>query len=204
VKPLLLIAAALLAWTPTQPNHDYGLPELHTIKTVTLAPSYSCRTREESRRGYDTTALFLSKYSDDRNAPDLLFNGACGAEDSFQGSTAGDDMSLISDLGSVPLEDVTSSKAFNFKRIHDFNLYSKFAQEVKVESGHTYAVLINKGEVRGLFVFKVTDYVPNKKAVLQYAVKEYQVMNVTAQSEGFSWDMKNQFTLPLKVRPVVR
>jgi hypothetical protein len=90
---------------------------------------------------YSKTALFLSKYSDDRNSPDLLFNGACGSEDNFQGSTAGDDMSLIADPGTVPLEEVTTSKAFNFKRIHSMDLYSKFAQEAKVEANHTYVVL---------------------------------------------------------------
>src|SRR4051812_44234719 len=75
---------------------DFGLPELHTIKTVTLTPSYSCRTPEEFQKGYANTALFLSAYGKQRNSPDLLFNGACKSDDAFQASTAGDDFSLIS------------------------------------------------------------------------------------------------------------
>ena len=193
MKAALTLAAILfMAISPNaQQVQGFGLPELHKIKTTTLAPSYSCRTKQEFRRGYEQTALFLSSYTDDRNAPDLLFNGACGSEDNFQGSTAGDDMSLIADLGSVPLESVTAQSAFNIRNIHSFDLYSRFASEAKVEANHTYAVLINKSEVRGLFVFSVVNYVPNKKVDLRYAVKEYQLLNVRAQSEGFDWGMKN-------------
>src|SRR5215467_5485748 len=124
MKPLLALASVLLIYAPFAPQEqkpDLGLPELHMIKTVTLAPSYGCRSKQEFRSGYANTALFLSKYSDDRNSPDLLFNGACRSEDYFVGSTAGDDMSLIADLGNVPLEEVTTSKAFNFKRVHSFD-----------------------------------------------------------------------------------
>ena len=112
----------------------------------------------------------------------MLFDGGCGAEDYFEGSTSGDDMSLIADLGTVPLEEVTSSKAFN---------YSKFAEGVKVIPKHTYAVLINKMRLRGLFVITVDSYVPNQRVDLRYAVKEYQVLTVRAASEGFDWKAKN-------------
>src|SRR5262245_6443963 len=166
MRLILPLAAVLIAFSPLgsqEQKADLGLPELHVIKTVTLSPSYSCRSREEFRTGYANTALFLSRYSDDRNSPDLLFNGACGSEDYFEGSTAGDDMSLIADLGDVPLEEVTTSKAFNFKRVHSFDLYSRFVQKVKVQNNHTYALLINKSDVRGLFVFSVVGFVPNEK-----------------------------------------
>jgi hypothetical protein len=184
---ILLMAASPNA----QQVQEFGLPELHTIKAATLAPSYSCRTEQEVQGGYEQTALFLSSYSDYRNAPDLLFNGACGAEDYFQGSTAGDDMSLIADLGNVPLESVTAHTAFNIRNVHSFDLYSRFAMEAKVEANHTYAVLINKSEVRGLFLFSVVNYVPNKTVDLRYAVEEYQLLNVRAQSEGFDWEARN-------------
>jgi len=188
---LFILCVATGAPSQQQKQEDLGLPELHKIKTTTLSPSYSCRSKQEFRKGYDKTALFLSSYSDDRNSPDLLFNGACGSEDYFQGSTAGDDMSLIADLGTLPLENVTTQLAFNTRNVHSFDLYSKFAREAKVEANHTYAVLINKSEVRGLFVFSVVDYVPNKSVNLRYAVKEYQLLNVRAQSEGFDWASKN-------------
>ena len=138
IASILLIPASLIA---QDKKPDPGLPELHTIKTVTLSPTYGCRSKEEFRGGYSKTALFLSKSSDDRNSPDLLVNGACDSEDFFQDSTAGDDMSLIADLGAVPLEEVTTSKAFNFKRINSMELYSRFTQEAKVEANHTYVVL---------------------------------------------------------------
>lgn len=195
MKPLLALTVILFMATPLisrEEKTDLGLPQLHTIKPVTLSPSYSCRSKEESQTGYAQTALFLSRYSESRNSPDLLFNGACGADDEFQGSTAGDDMSLIADLGDVPLEEVTAAKAFNFKRIHSSDLYSKFAQTAKVEANHTYAILINKSEVRGLFLVSVRSHVPNKAISLRYAVKEYQVLRVRNQAEGFDWSSKNQ------------
>src|SRR5262245_43703103 len=189
----LALAFASIVFVATLPEQktDLGLPALHVIKTVTLPPSYSCRSREEFQSGYRQTALFLSKYSEARNSPDLLFDGVCGSEDEFQGSAAGEDMSLIADLGSVPLEEATASKAFNFRRLHSFDLYSKFARIAKVIPGHTYAVLINTRELRGLFVFSVTGYVPNQKTEVKYAVKEYQVLDVRAQSDGFDWSAKN-------------
>jgi hypothetical protein len=195
VRLFLTLASVLLVSAPfksQETNSQFGLPELHAIKTVTLSPSYSCRSKEAFRGGYSSTALFLSKYSDDRNSPDLLFNGACGSADYFEASTAGDDMSLIADLGNVPLEEVTTSKAFNFKRIHSFDLYSRFTREAKVEAAHTYAILINKSSVRGLFIVSVAGFVPNQKVDLRYAVKEYQVLNVKGESEGFDWSAKNQ------------
>jgi hypothetical protein len=187
----VVFASILFVGALPEQKTDLGLPELHIIKTVTLSPSYSCRSKEEFQTGYNKTALFLSKYSQARNSPDLLFDGACGSEDEFEGSTAGDDMCLIADLGTVPLEEVTASKAFNFRRVHSFDLYSKFGKTAKVVPNHTYVVLINKRELRGLFVISVASYVPNQKVDLRYAVKEYQVLDVRAQSEGFNWSAKN-------------
>jgi len=92
MKPMLafvamcMIAAAfpLQQQSQPRPQQDFGLPTLHQINTVTLSPSYSCRSEEDAQKGYGETALFLSKYSKQINAPDLLFNGACKSEDNFQ------------------------------------------------------------------------------------------------------------------------
>lgn len=172
---------------------NYELPELHIIKTVTLSPSYSCRSSAEFQKGYANTALFLSAYSKQRNSPDLLFNGACRSEDYFGASTAGDDMSLIADLGeNISLEEVSASRAFNLKRVSSFAEYSKFANSVKVQANHTYAVLLNGSDKRGLFVFRVVNYVPNEKVELKYAVKLYQIMpSGQIVSTGFDWEKKN-------------
>jgi hypothetical protein len=190
-----LFAIALMCLTaastnPQQKKEGLGLPELHKIKTATLSPSYSCRSKQEFRRGYEKTALFLSTYSDDRNAPDLLFNGACGSRDYFQGSTAGDDMSMIADLGTIPLENATSQLVMA-NRDKDGQFF-KFTREADVQPDHTYAVLIDKSHVRGLLVFQVAAYEPNKKVDIKYAVKEYQLLDVRAQSDGFDWASKNQ------------
>ncbi len=172
---------------------DFGLPQLHTIKTITLSPPYSCRTTEEFQKGYANTALFLSKYSKQRNSPDLLFNGACHADNYFHASTNGDEFSLIADLGAeVSLEEVSASRAFNLKRVHSYAEYSKFADSVPVIANHTYAVLLNESDVRGLFIFKVDEYVPNERVVLRYAVKSYQITpGGSIRSEGFDWEKKN-------------
>lgn len=185
----LLVLSAVSA---AQDKIDLGLPELNVVKTAVLSPNYGCRSKTAFSQGYGTTALFLSKYSQRRNSPDLLFNGACKSEDDFEGSTAGDDMSLIADLGVVPVEDVSSSRAFNFKRLNSFDLYSKFAQQARVQPHHTYALLINKREIRGLVVFTVDDYQPNKKVAVSYAVKEYQVLDLKSESKGFDWDAENR------------
>lgn len=191
VVVLLVATVSLFAQKVAQ---KYEMPELHTIKTITLSPSYSCRSSDDFQKGYANTALFVSSYSKQRNSPDLLFNGACRSEDYFEASTAGDDFSLIADLGAdVSLEEVSASRAFNLKRVHSYTEYSKFADAVKVEVNHVYAVLLNNRDKRGLFIFKVVEYVPNEKVVLRYAVKSYQIMpsGGAVRAEGFDWDKKN-------------
>jgi hypothetical protein len=190
---IILVLAALfltLGSSNSTKQQEPTLPELNKIKTVTLAPAYSCRSEQDFRSGYEKTALFLS--GSGLHGPDLLFNGACGSPDYFEGATAGDDMSLIADLGTEPLENITASRVFNLKRVASFDLYSKFAEIAKVQPEHTYALLIDKRDVRGLLVLTVVTYEPNKKVELRYAVKNYQLLEIKQQSLGFNWDMPNQ------------
>jgi hypothetical protein len=194
---LLVTASASLAQAVTE--RDYGLPELHVIKTATLGPSYSCRSQEDFQKGYQGTALFLSDYARRRNSPDLLFNGACRSRDEFQSSTAGDDMAFVVDLGpDLQLETLTAQEVMHlYHRRSDptspdsKRVQSVLRQDVFVAPGHTYAVFLNKRGIRGLFVFTVMNHVPNQQVELRYAVKEYQVMRVMAQSPGFEWDQQN-------------
>ena len=191
-----MASTSLFAQNPTNDSTDkYKLPKLHTIETATLGPSYSCRTADEFQRGYQDTGLYLSSHSKP-NSPDLLFNGACRSEDYFEASLAGDDMSLIADLGTnVSLEEVSASRAFNLQKVHSAAAYSKFMKTAKVEPNHTYAVLLNNSDKRGLFIFTVVDYVPNKKVVLRYAVKSYRLTltpNNQIVSAGFDWQKTNQ------------
>jgi len=184
---LSVLVFATVGTFAQKPAQDFGLPQLHTIRTVTLSPSYSCRSADDFQKGYAKTALFLSAYAKQRNSPDLLFNGACKADDDFQASTAGDDFSLIADLGTnVALDEISASRAFNLKRVHSYAEYSKFSDTVKVVANHTYAVLLNNSDKRGLFIFTVDEYVPNEKVVLRYAVKSYQIMSSgQIRSDGF-------------------
>lgn len=197
MKKLVLSAAvlsilSLLAYG-NRAEANLGLPALNTIKEASLSPCYSCRPAEEFNKGYQNTALFLSAFAKQRNSPDLLFNGAVGMDDYFEASTAGDDMSLIADLGSnVSLEDLSASRAFNLARVHSFANYSKFQRVAKVELDHTYAVLLNASDKRGLFVFSVAHHVPTKRVDLRYAVKMYDVTSTgQVKAPGFDWSRGN-------------
>ena len=188
MKSVLLLLTLLLASGDTGSVQlpSPKLPELHKIKSVTLSSSYSCRSKEDFQKGYANTALFLT--DEGRwHGPDLLFNGACGSLDYLEGQTAGDDMTLIADLGKVSLENLRADQAFNVKRVHSDDLYSRFMSVAEIEVGHTYAVLINKSQVRGLVFISVTAWVPNQKLDLKYVVKEYQLLIVRKQSPGFDW-----------------
>jgi len=179
--PLILLAALGAA-----PGTHKDLPVLHVIREATLSPSYSCQ--RESPLRYNNTALFLTEYGRRRNSPDLLFNGVCDSPDDFQVSTAGDDMSLIADLGKdVRLEDVSAHKAFRVPSVARPEAYSAFQSRVPVVEGHTYAVLVNKDDNRGLFLIQVVAHEPNKEVVLRYAVKAYAWHDIGQRAAGFDW-----------------
>ena len=166
-------------------NLNLNLPVLNVVQNATLSPSYSCRSASDFARGYATTALFLSGSSQDRNAPELLFNGACGSPDYFDVNTAGDEMSLIADLGTTALAAVTTQNAFNLPNVAAFGDYTRFSEVAQVVQGHTYAAVINSGDVHGLFVFTVVKFVPDLEVDLQYEVKDYQVnLGTFARSPG--------------------
>jgi hypothetical protein len=164
-----------------------SLPDLHKTQAATLAPNYGCRSDEEFRQGYKETALYLSEHSK-HNDPELLFNGTCKSEDYFSVSFSGDDMSLIADLGTTPADSFTTQKVFNPENVHKSSAYTKFSRTAKVEPNHTYAVLMNTSDHRGLFVFHVVEYAPNERVRIEYDVKSYQVYNKGwAMSPGFDW-----------------
>lgn len=186
----LLGLAVLLVSGPARsqrPHRPMALPVLNVVVNATLQPSYSCGNN--TSQGYGTTALFLSEYSRQQNTPELLFNGACGSEDYFDGNTAGDSMSLIADLGNVSLQDATAQKVFNWQNVHAWADYTPFTWVAKIVQGHTYAAVINQQDRRGLFVFTVTRFVPDQEVDLQYEVKDYQVASgPILRSPGFSWN----------------
>ncbi len=184
---VLLAVLSGLAATPQEPTDNVYLPTLYKIQHITLSPSYSCRTPEEVANGYQSTALFLTRPSVRLNRPELLFNGACGSPDYFQGATAGDQLDVLADYGNIPLESLTGNHVFNTARVvgHD----EKFSQAQPVVTGHTYGMLINKPDERGFFYFHVTAYVPNRSVELDYAIMDYAIMREEARSPGFAWNV---------------
>ena len=192
MKSLFLTASLLfLLTTPSalqNPETHFDLPALHSIREATLSPSYSCRSAEEFKKGYANTALFLSDYSKHFNSPELLFNGACDSQDYLQGGQGGPDSSVIADLGRVRLEDLRTIQAFNVQRLHVQNLYSRFTGQIEPDLGHTYALLIDRRDERGLVYFTITGYVPNQRLDLRYVVKHFELMRVVAESPGFDWN----------------
>ena len=168
-----------------------AMPTLYKIVHATLSPSYSCRSAQDLAAGYANTALFLSDSSKNVNAPELLFNGACGAPDYLQVQMAGDDLSLITDYGAVALTDWETQFAFFTTPQRQVDALASFSMQSSVQVGHTYGVVINKSNyVRGLLYFTVTAYVPNQKVDLDYAVMDYQILNLQSQSPGFDWNAK--------------
>jgi hypothetical protein len=193
MKRLAYLAVSFIAAITLAPsavtvfaNTDDGLPQLHKIRTVSLVPRFGCPDRREVR---PAPGLYVSSYSEESKRPELVFEGFCKSADYFSGATAGDDMSLVADLGDIRLEDVSAHLAFNPKNMVSHDAY--FSQHVPVADGHTYALVINKSEYRGLVVFHVDDYQPNKSVKLRYAVKEYQLMVARKSAEGFNWTGKN-------------
>jgi len=160
------------------------MPVLHKIEQATLTAPYSCKG------SYEKSALFLSGFSKSQNAPDLLYNGACGSENFIDASTAGDDFTLIADLGDVKLEDLTASKSFNIQ--NTVGQDNTFKETQPVILNHTYAVLISKSDIRALYAFKVVSQTKDGAMTIRYAVKSYSIQETKAESEGFSWDRKNK------------
>jgi hypothetical protein len=160
-----------------------ALPVLHQIHEATFSRPYSC-----GANGYESSALFLSQRVHAQNAPDLLYN--CGVADYLEASTAGDDFSLISDLGPVPLESVDAAKAFNYKRVVGYD--NTFREDVDVVRGHTYAVLVAKADHRALFVLNVVAHTPGCAMTIRYAVKQYSFLQTEQESYGFDWSATNK------------
>src|SRR3954467_15576409 len=141
MRSIIAIAmAALMGSSAMQHDSvDPNLPVLHKIQAVTLSPSYSCRSTDEVKKGYENTALFVSGYSKERGSPDVIFNGACRSDDTFDGGGA---MSLIADLGEVRLENISAHLAFNPANVAGKD--AKFQRRTLVLKSHTYALVINK------------------------------------------------------------
>lgn len=178
---LLLVLSSANSWA-TNPLPD--LPTLHKAEGHIFTAPYSCQGN------YEASALFLSKYSKQRNSPELLFNGACGSDLYIEAATAGDDFALIADLGRVSIESVSASKAFNYQRTVGKD--NSFKQTMPAIQGHTYAVLIAKSEIRALYVLHINLIDSKGRMAITYAVKSYSIQKSISQSPGFEWEEKSK------------
>ena len=96
---------------------------------------------------------------------------------------------VIADLGDVPLENVTSSRAFNYLRV--VRMDNIFRETSPVVQGHTYAVLSTRSDIRTLYAMKVIDYQKNGPLKIQFAVRSYSFIRIVDESPGFSWEEPN-------------
>jgi hypothetical protein len=85
------------------------------------------------------------------------------------------------------MQEITASKIFNYSGGQGWLAYTKFAFMAKVEAKHTYAVLINRSDCRGLLVFTVDAYTADREVRSRYAVKDYEVHTGTVRSPGLGW-----------------
>ena len=162
MKSLLLLLSVFLIAAPSisqKKPEDLDLPELHKIKKGNSFTQLQLSIQGRFPKGLCWYCFFLSKSSRD---PDLLFNGNC-SQDYLEGSTAGDEMTVMADLGKLKLEDLRTAQAFNVQGVHSPELYSKFTRVAEIQIGHTYAVLIDKPDERGLFYFTIDGYIPNER-----------------------------------------
>lgn len=127
-----------------------------------------------------------------RGLPDLLYNGACHSGDNYVEVRKGtDDMSLITDLGDISIQEVSANMIFNPSGVAHRN--SQFAKEQIVKEGHTYGVLINTKEIRALYVFRVISHTKDGPMKIDVAVKFYSINNTIVESKGFDWTKDNSY-----------
>lgn len=186
MKKLTIIVLLVLAAPYAHAQASDTLPQIGVRQTAILSPSYSCRSAAEFyERGYDGPALFLSDAMQRRNSPDLVFNGACGSKNYFQSVTHGVNFSLVADLGTgVVASELLTLTELDARRDYRTLWNKGFRRYVPVVPGHTYAVLLDKHGIRGLFVFTVTDHVKDRRVEVSYEVLDYRVTGEESNARG--------------------
>lgn len=161
-----------------------SLPKLNTITSRKIGTPYGCQ-------GASMASACLSFQTDTPSADncDVLLNGGCNTGALYwQVNNAGSALGMISDLGEVPLENLTSSAALNYHNIAGDG--NKFQATQPVEVGHTYAFILARQAQRALFALKVNS-ADQHGAEVEAAVRMYEVHAIQSQSPGFSWDKNN-------------
>ena len=178
---LILTLAACGAKSASSADADpNGLPALHKLGAVTLERTDKCG--ESS--GYEKSALFLSRYAAGRNSPDLLLTGACNGAAELVAETAGDDRAVIADIGEAAPEGLSAHDAMVMGDRYGFHTGAE------VKPGHAYVIMATKGELRSLFVVRVSEDSTAYRVRLSYVVKQYQIQRTVSQSRGWDWETK--------------
>ncbi len=156
------------------------LPELNKIKSATLFGSYG-----ENHEGF---YLNLSSFTEIHKDYDL-FIYSNQREIILKSGTLGPSLSLIADIGDVPLEDVNFylglSPLWTLTDSHNFR-----KQAVAIPN-RTYVVVINNWQTSGMLVFRIED-VRGDQVRLRYAVRKYQIKKTILEPERFNYEEKNK------------
>jgi hypothetical protein len=181
--------AANFSWTKNNtaldsPSVNNGTasawPVLNVIQRAVLEAPYKCRGYD-----YDQSGLYLSNYTAALDSPDLLYDGSC-YRPLFTSVIEYDDFGFISNIGNVPLNDLTAQAALAN------TVPLKSALDVTANS--TYIVFESKQHVRSMFAFKVTDMTQNLQLTIDWVPLFFAKEDITAFSPGFSWSAKNRLT----------
>lgn len=166
-----------------------ALPDLNTITNRTIKTPYGC---PGSTMG--SACLSFSTDTPSSNNCDVLLNGGCKTGPLYwQVNLAGASFGMITDLGDVPLETLTSSKAVNYDGVTGGDNVFKATQTVV--AGHTYAFILARANKRAVFELKVAS-AGDEGVLVTAAVRMYELHSVSASSPGFSWDKNNSAAGP--------
>lgn len=144
--------------------HAADLPPTNVVLKKSFASPYSCGAQ------YADASLFMSAFSQQRNAPDFLYYGNCG-EPGVRVATVVGDWASISDLGDIALP--TS--------IHQLPVANPAREDdVQLNVGRSYYVTFYKGDLSGSYAFHV-DSIQGDAMKISYVVFAYAIPGASEQ-----------------------
>jgi hypothetical protein len=173
------ILALCIACTATA-----AMPELNVITSRQIGLPYGCK-------GSSMKDACLSFSTDTPSADncDVMLNGGCQTGELYwQVNLGGSSFGVITDLGDVPLETLSSSKTLNYDGVTGHDNVFKATQPVI--SGHTYAFILARPDRRAVFEIKVEE-AGDEGASVKAAARLYESLTITEASKGFSWSKNN-------------
>lgn len=179
---IIIAAVAVLAVVAAPAQAGFPeLPKLNTIMSKQFSTPYSCNG------SYNTSALFLSEYSDKVNDPELLLNGACNSPKYLEAATAGDDFGLFCELDLADLTNATSDAIAKCS--------NGWSSEAPVVVGKVYALMRSSWDSHMFAAVRIVhdgaDGTHVEYAVRMYDLFEGHAKGCTLQSANFSWTATN-------------